>query len=61
MNRLGNVVRAAVAAAVFVMPVAAAVASAPTPAPAPVMDTTTQAGPGCCTGTPWGQIGEPAL
>jgi hypothetical protein len=61
MNRLGNAVRAAVAAAVFALPVAAAIAPASAPAPAPVMDTTTEAGPGCCTGTPWGQIGEPPL
>ena len=61
MNRLGNAVRAAVAAAVFVLPVAAAVAPAPAPAGEPAVDTTTEAGPGCCTGTPWGEIGEPPV
>ena len=53
MNRLGNVVRAAVAAAVLVLPGAAAIAPAP--------DTTTTANPACCTGTPWGEIGEPPI
>jgi len=69
MNRLGNAVRAAVAAAVFVLPVAAAVGlatapaalPAPVPATVPVMDTTTQAGDPCCTGTPWGEIGQPPV
>lgn len=62
MNRLGNVVRTAVAAAVFVLPVAAAAAPAAVPATAPAVDTIFVAdGPGCCTGTPWGEITEPAI
>lgn len=60
MNSLGNAVRGAVlAAAVFVLPVVAVVAPAASPATgstdAPVMH---NAGPGCCTGTPWGEMGE---
>ena len=62
MNRLGNAVRATVAAAVFVLPVAAAAAPAGAPAnaptDAPVMNI---ADPTCCTGTPWGEITEPPI
>ncbi len=62
MISLGNVVRGTVlAAAVFVLPVAAAVGSATSPATgsttAPVMHSAN--GPGCCTGTPWGEAGAP--
>lgn len=62
MISLGNAVRGAVlAGAVFVLPVAAAVAPATPPAAgsttAPVMHSAN--GPGCCTGTPWGEAGAP--
>jgi hypothetical protein len=61
MNRLGNAVRTAVAAAVFVLPVVAAAAPITVPATVPVMDTTIEAGDPCCTGTPWGEIGQPPV
>jgi hypothetical protein len=62
MNRLGNAVRVTVAAAVFVLPVAAAVAPATAPANAPtIAPVMNVADPVCCTGTPWGEIGEPPI